>query len=89
MATTEARQAVQVFVRDGCHLCDNLLLALENYRRRHAGRIGFDIEVCDIEDRADWLAHFSDHVPVVVVNGQEVCHYFLDSEELEQALQCH
>ena len=81
--------SVQVFVREGCHLCDGLLAELEAYRVAGAGGVCFEVTVCDIEERADWLAHYTDHVPVVVVNGEEVCHYFLDHEELEKALQCH
>ena len=88
MATTDALQTVRVFVREGCHLCEDLLVALEAFRLQKSDQLRFNVEVCDIEDRADWLAHYTAHVPVVVVNDEEVCHYFLDQGELENALKC-
>ena len=79
---------VQVFVRDGCHLCDDLLAGLAAFRAAKTGVMDFTVAVHDIEDREEWLEFYTDHVPVVVVNGEEVCHYFLDLEELEKALKC-
>lgn len=87
MAVTEA-PLVQVFVRHGCHLCDSLLDELRAYRRQRGVGAGFEIEVLEIEDREDWLVYYREHVPVVVVNGEEVCHYFLDPAELEKVLSC-
>lgn len=75
-------------MRDGCHLCDDLLSALEAFRQERSAGRAFETTIHDIEDRRDWLAHYKDHVPVVVVNGEEVCHYFLDQDELENALEC-
>lgn len=84
---TEVPQ-VQVFVRHDCHLCDSLLDELRAFRCRRGTGSGFEIEVLEIEDREDWLAHYREHVPVVVVNGEEICHYFLDPDELEKVLPC-
>ncbi len=88
VAITEPLVTVQVFVRDGCHLCDDLLASMAAFRAEKTEVMDFTLEVLDIEDREDWLEYYSDHVPVVVVNGEEVCHYFLDLEELEKALTC-
>ena len=87
MTSAEQAPVVQVFVRDGCHLCDDLLASLEAFRLGQAER-PFVVQICDIEERADWLEHYTAHVPVVVVNDEEVCHYFFDQDELERALKC-
>ncbi len=79
---------VAVFVRDGCHLCEQLLAELETFRAGRSPDAAFTVSVHDIEDREDWLAHYTAHVPVVVVNDEEVCHYFLDTDALEEALSC-
>ncbi len=81
-------QMVQVFTRHDCHLCDRLLAEMQAFRRQWNGEVAFEVTVLDIEDREEWMAHYQYHVPVVVVNGEEVCHYFLDPDALENALTC-
>ena len=79
---------VDVFVRHDCGLCEQLVSELKAYFDQRPGEqpVGFSIR--EIEDRSDWLRHYTDHVPVVVVDGEEVCHYFLDIDALEDALAC-
>ena len=88
MKTGTEAPLVQVFVRHGCDLCDSLLDELRAFRCRRGAGSGFEIEVLEIEDRQDWLVKYREQVPVVVVDGEEVCHYFLDPDELEKVLPC-
>ena len=77
---------VTVYVKDGCHLCDQMLAQLADINKDRNGAPRFRLTTRDIEERQDWYELYREYVPVVVVNNEEVCHYFLDQHELEQAL---
>jgi glutaredoxin len=62
-----------VYSRRGCHLCEDLLAELEPLCRDRAG-----IVVRDVDTNPEWLKAYSDAVPVLVVEGQEICRYHLD-----------
>lgn len=89
MTDNDCRRRVDVYIRTDCGLCEQLLTELRAFRDQRPAKQVFKFSIRDIEDRTDWLSHYTDHVPVVVVDGEEVCHYFLDTEALEDALTCH
>ena len=68
--------------RSYCHLCDDMLAALEPFRRRFA----FTVDVIDIDQHPSLEERYGDLVPVLLrgeaEKGQEICHYFLDEEKL-------
>lgn len=77
---------IVVYIKEDCHLCEKLL---EELYAAIAGRpSGHQHRVIlrDIEDSDAWYATYREYVPVIVVNGEEVCHYFFDQQEFEQAL---
>ncbi len=74
-----------VLSRAYCHLCDDLLVALEAFRRRTGG--SFEIGVVDIDRHAELEAQYGDKVPVLLDGRQEICHYFLDESALAAHLQ--
>lgn len=63
--------------RSYCHLCEDMLRALEALQAAH----GFDIEVIDIDAnaRADLLSRYDELVPVLLDGHTEICHYHLDA----------
>ena len=69
-----------VFVRSGCHLCDDMLVALDEYR---SGQ-DFDLEVIDILGKAELEARYGSRIPVLKAGDEEVCYYFLDETALQQ-----
>jgi len=75
----------QVYSRYGCHLCDQMLEHLELLQSGH----DFKFEVIDINGKPDLEARFGSKVPVLELNGEEVCHYFLDVERFSNLLQHH
>jgi hypothetical protein len=74
--------ALQVMVRQGCHLCEELVERLA----RHPRAAEFTMATLDVDSRADWQAKYGLRVPVVLAGEAEICEYFLDFERLEQAL---
>lgn len=45
-----------------------------------------DVEVCDIDTRADWRERYDTRVPVVEYDGELVCQYHLDRDAIVSIL---
>lgn len=71
-----------LYGRPYCHLCDDMLAALEATR----GEFDFTVEVMDVDARPEWVDRYDELVPVLTLAGEEICHYFLDAERLHAAL---
>ena len=69
-----------VLSRTYCHLCDDLLAALEDFRRRVGP--AFDIKVVDIDHDDDLEGLYGDKVPVLLDGDVEICHYFMNEDAL-------
>ncbi|NTV10124.1 MAG: glutaredoxin family protein [Zoogloea sp.] len=67
--------------REWCHLCHDLVAALEPL----AEEIGFRIEVVDVDLHPALEAKWDELVPVLLAGEIELCHYFLD----EAAVRAH
>ena len=67
--------ALQLFSRQGCHLCEVLLEQLLPLVRGT-----FDVEVHDIDLRQDWREADGTQIPVVEYNGRPMCQYRLDRD---------
>lgn len=75
-----SRQHLRLYSRSYCHLCHDMLVALEALR--DACHADFSIEVVDVDTEPHWVARYDELVPVLVVldeeGERELCHYFLD-----------
>jgi len=73
---------VTLVTRQGCHLCEQALPVVQ----RLADDAGVPLEVRDVDadpaDRARW----SDHVPVVLLDGEQHSLWFVDEDALAKAL---
>ncbi|WP_425547938.1 glutaredoxin family protein [Actimicrobium antarcticum] len=77
-----------LYSRSYCHLCDDMLAAL---KAQLSGRVA-DIRVVDVDADPALIALYDELVPVLMARGrdtsdQELCHYFLDAQRVEQFLQ--
>ena len=73
--------AIQVYSRQGCHLCEVLV---EELLPLIHGRL--ELEVRDIDTRADWLEKYNARVPAVEYDGELVCEYYLDKGAISRLL---
>ena len=76
-----------IYARSYCHLCEDMLHALEQYRSHYA----FTVEMVDVDADDALVARYDELVPVLIGShaGQEprqLCHYFLDPNQVEQFL---
>lgn len=65
---------VTVYVRDGCHLCEDALTVLRRLRGAH----GFTLEIVDIEGDDELHRRMLERIPVVAVDGDELSDFFVD-----------
>lgn len=75
-----------LYVRRDCHLCAEMHRALLEAGAGGASGARFDVELVDIDADASLAARYGHKVPVLVGAGEEICHYFLDQEQLDAFL---
>ena len=51
-----------------------------------AKEIGFAVEVLDVDASADLEARYDQWVPVLLHEGSDLCHYFLDEAKVRDYL---
>lgn len=71
-----------LYSRTYCHLCEDMLAALQALR----GEFAFEVEVLDVDADPVLEAKYDELVPVLEADGQELCHYFLDVEKVRAYL---
>ena len=73
-----------LYSRSYCHLCDDLLAALQG---KFGERYAFKLTVVDVDLDETLIAKYDELVPVLVAmkNGvsTQLCHYFLDEARVE------
>ncbi|MBL8445988.1 MAG: glutaredoxin family protein [Zoogloeaceae bacterium] len=76
------RRRIQVLGRQWCHLCHDMEVAL----RPIAAEFGLDLETVDVDMDPELEARWDEWVPVLLVDGEYVCHYHLDEIRLRALL---
>ena len=82
-------KTVTVYIKEDCHLCEDMLSALSAQKQNVNVGNDFILELRDIEDNPYWFDRYREYVPVLIIDEKEVCHYFFDLEEFNEALQWH
>lgn len=80
MSTAEAR--VTLVTRAHCHLCEDVRPIVESV----CADLGARWREVDVDSDPGLLAAYADLVPVVLVDGREVAHWFLSEKQLRAAL---
>ncbi|HTJ54548.1 MAG TPA: glutaredoxin family protein [Nitrosospira sp.] len=68
-----------VYGREDCHLCLDMIAALREWQ----GRQGFHLEIIDVDSDDDLKSRYGERVPVLMAEGEEICHYYLNSGALD------
>ena len=73
-----------VYGREECHLCQEMITALQQLRKRRI----FHFQLIDIDFDPQLIARYGEKIPVLVTaqTHQEICHYHLDSTALDAYL---
>lgn len=73
---------LQLYTRAGCHLCDELLAEAAPILARH----GAVVDPVDIDTDPALHERYRLSIPVLTLDGWEICRHRLDAQALEQAL---
>ncbi len=75
---------VTLFTKSACCLCDTARFVLGRVQVRQP----FDLEVVDISapGQEQWHAAYAEHIPVIHVNGREICRHRIDERAIREAL---
>jgi hypothetical protein len=68
--------------RGYCHLCHDMEVALAPL----AAEFGVEVEVLDVDADPALEALYNELVPVLLHEGDELCHYFLDTAKVRDYL---
>ena len=71
-----------VYVRHGCHLCEDLLQQMSYLQQQYS----FAYTPVDVDTELTLRASYGHLVPVVTLGEKQICHYFLDQAALLQAV---
>jgi glutaredoxin len=74
---------ITVYSKPDCHLCEQALGALQRLQEEFA----FDLRELDIgADEALERAYF-ERIPVIALDGEELCEYFVQEELVRERLE--
>lgn len=71
-----------VYIRQHCHLCEQMVQALEPWRQGH----GLGLELLDVDADPVLAARYGERVPVLTRGEQVICEFALDEDALVRAL---
>lgn len=81
-APTAARPRLTLYVREGCHLCEDMAEGLAEL----FGEDAFELERVDVDADPALAARYGLDVPVLVDGGHEICRHFLDPLAVSERL---
>ena len=75
MPAEASAPSLTVYSRTYCHLCDDMLAALQPLQARH----GFALQVIDVDSDPDLEQRYGELVPLLMHGEHELCRYRLDA----------
>ena len=73
---------VTVYSRPDCHLCEEAMAVLRGLQ----AELPFELRELDIDADDQLLRAYFERIPVVLVDGEEVCEYFVQEAVLRERL---
>jgi glutaredoxin len=73
---------IVLYGRPGCHLCDDARVVLERVR----AELPFALVERDIERDDALFKAYLERIPVIALDGEELCEFFVDEGELRRRL---
>jgi hypothetical protein len=78
-----ASATLTVFSRRHCHLCDEMIAALQAMQ----GRVRFEMQVVAVDRDPELARRYGEDVPVLAHGERELCQHFLDSAAVSKYLE--
>jgi glutaredoxin len=83
MAHNHGVAQVTVYSKPDCHLCDEAIATLQSLQ----GEFGFDLEELDITAEETIHRDYFDRIPVIEIDGEELCEYFVQEALVRERLE--
>ena len=74
---------ITVYSRPDCHLCEQAIETL----RRLQGEFAFDLRELDIDADATLQRSYFERIPVIALDGEELCEYFVQEALVRERLE--
>jgi glutaredoxin len=74
---------ITVYSKPDCHLCEQAMVTLRGLQ----GELVFDLEERDITTEEALHRAYFERIPVIAVDGEELCEYFLEETLLRERLE--
>ncbi|MEM6998844.1 MAG: glutaredoxin family protein [Pseudomonadota bacterium] len=72
-----------IYSRPDCHLCDDMINALQEWRQRY----NFKIKVINIDTNSELTKRYAARIPLLAIADKEICNYYLDEKLLVSYLE--
>jgi glutaredoxin len=82
VGSTRSGPRVTLFKAAGCHLCERAEADLDELR----DELGFELEKVTIDDDAELEARYREWLPVVEIDGERACTYYVQPEPFRRRL---
>ncbi len=76
-------RVLTVYSRPGCHLCEDAMV----YLRGLQGELEFELQELDITLDDDLHRSYFERIPVVALDGEELCEYFVEEDLVRKRLE--
>jgi glutaredoxin len=74
---------VTVYSKPDCHLCEDAIAALRTLQ----GELDFELRECDITAEEALHRAYFERIPVIELDGEELCELFLDEQLMRERLE--
>ena len=81
-----SRLDIEMYIKDECHLCESMKDEVLKYIEECGLQDAVTMHYNDIDDSTEWYRLYREYVPLIVVNSEEICHYFFDRQALRDIL---
>jgi len=75
---SESALVFSIYSRPECHLCDEMITALQKWQ----SQFNFQINVINIDLDSSLVSRFAARIPLLAVGDVEICEYHLDETAL-------
>lgn len=72
-----------VYSKPGCHLCEEAMVALSALQAEFV----FELRELDITDDDELQRAYFERIPVVALDGEELCEYFVEEALVRERLE--
>jgi glutaredoxin len=76
-------RTLTVYSKPDCHLCEDAIVVLEGLRTQ------LDFELVELDITTDEALHraYFERIPVLALDGEELCEYFVDEKLVRERLE--